>query len=94
MDVLDLAGRNALVLGVANHRSIAWGIARELSARGARLVLTYQGEKVATWKQQKGRAGFDLKGFRDVHPDLAAEFTTQGTPFRVLRRTRPKETQK
>ena len=45
MDVLDLTGRNALVLGVANHRSIAWGIARELSARGARLVLTYQGDR-------------------------------------------------
>jgi enoyl-[acyl-carrier protein] reductase I len=45
MDALDLTGRNAMVLGVANHRSIAWGIARELSARGARLVLTYQGDR-------------------------------------------------
>ena len=45
MDVLDLKGKNALVLGVANHRSIAWGIARELAARGARLVLTYQGDR-------------------------------------------------
>jgi enoyl-[acyl-carrier protein] reductase I len=45
MDVLDLAGRNALVLGVANHRSIAWGIAREVSSRGARLILTYQGDR-------------------------------------------------
>ena len=45
MDVLDQAGRNAMVLGVANHRSIAWGIARELAARGARLVLTYQGDR-------------------------------------------------
>jgi enoyl-[acyl-carrier protein] reductase I len=45
MDVLDLTGRNALVLGVANHRSIAWAIARELAGRGARLVLTYQGDR-------------------------------------------------
>lgn len=45
MDALDLTGRNAMVLGVANHRSIAWGIARELSARGARLVFTYQGDR-------------------------------------------------
>lgn len=45
MDALDLTGKNALVLGVANHRSIAWGIARELAARGARLCLTYQGER-------------------------------------------------
>ncbi len=45
MDATDLTGRTAMVLGVANHRSIAWGIARELSAHGARLVLTYQGER-------------------------------------------------
>lgn len=45
MDALDLTGRNAIVLGVANHRSIAWGIALELAARGARLCLTYQGER-------------------------------------------------
>lgn len=45
MDAPELAGRTAMVLGVANHRSIAWGIARELSARGARLVLTYQGDR-------------------------------------------------
>ena len=45
MDATDLTGRTAMVLGVANHRSIAWGIARELSAHGARLVLTYQGDR-------------------------------------------------
>jgi len=45
MDATDLTGRTAMVLGVANHRSIAWGIARELAAHGARLVITYQGER-------------------------------------------------
>ncbi len=45
MDALDLKGKNAIVMGVANHRSIAWGIARELAARGARLALTYQGDR-------------------------------------------------
>jgi len=45
LDAIDLTGKNAIVLGVANHRSIAWGIARELSARGARLALTYQGDR-------------------------------------------------
>jgi putative phage-type endonuclease len=54
-------------------------------------VLTYQGRKVATFRQQKGRQGFDLQSFRNVHPDLAAEFTNQGSPFRVLRRTQTKE---
>ena len=30
---------------MANHRSIAWGIAQALAARGARLALAYQGER-------------------------------------------------
>lgn len=57
-------------------------------------TLTFDGQKVATWKQQKGRQGFDQRAFRDAHPDLAAEFTTQGQPFRVLRRVKAKETTK
>ena len=39
-----MAGKRGLVLGVANDRSIAWGIARLLAAHGARLAFTYQGE--------------------------------------------------
>ncbi len=40
----DLTGKRALVMGVANDRSIAWGIARALHAAGAELAFTYQGE--------------------------------------------------
>ncbi len=39
-----LAGKRGLILGVANNRSIAWGIARACYAGGASLALTYQGE--------------------------------------------------
>ena len=39
-----LAGKRALILGVANDHSIAWGIAREFAAQGATLGFTYQGE--------------------------------------------------
>lgn len=39
-------GKNALVVGVANNRSLAWGIARGLYGAGADLFLTYQGERV------------------------------------------------
>ncbi|MCK0167829.1 enoyl-ACP reductase [Jannaschia sp. S6380] len=42
MGLLD--GKRALVMGVANDRSIAWGIARALAAEGAELAFTYQGE--------------------------------------------------
>lgn len=40
-----LEGMTGLVVGVANKRSIAWAIARKMDAAGARLVLTYQGER-------------------------------------------------
>jgi enoyl-[acyl-carrier protein] reductase I len=43
---IDLAGRNGLVLGVANKRSLAWGIAQKLSQAGMRLAFTYQGERM------------------------------------------------
>src|SRR4051794_31383420 len=39
-------GKRGLVLGVANKRSIAWAIARELAAGGANLAFTYQGERI------------------------------------------------
>ncbi|PAQ14369.1 enoyl-[acyl-carrier-protein] reductase [Bacillaceae bacterium SAOS 7] len=43
---LSLAGKTFVVMGVANKRSIAWGIARSLHAAGARLIFTYAGERL------------------------------------------------
>ncbi|HZG61456.1 MAG TPA: enoyl-ACP reductase FabI [Anoxybacillus sp.] len=43
---LSLKGRTYVVMGVANKRSIAWGIARSLHAAGARLIFTYAGERL------------------------------------------------
>ncbi|WP_193141682.1 enoyl-ACP reductase [Meridianimarinicoccus sp. MJW13] len=39
-----MTGKRGLILGVANERSIAWGIARAMAAEGAELAFTYQGE--------------------------------------------------
>jgi enoyl-[acyl-carrier protein] reductase I len=39
-----MAGKRGLVMGVANNRSIAWGIARAARAAGAELAFTYQGD--------------------------------------------------
>ena len=39
-------GKTALVMGVANRRSIAWAIARRLADEGARLAFTFQGERI------------------------------------------------
>lgn len=40
-----LSGKTVLVMGVANKRSIAWGIAKSCYREGARLVFTYQGDR-------------------------------------------------
>ena len=42
-----MAGKKGLVMGVANDRSIAWGIAKTVSAAGAQLAFTYQGDALA-----------------------------------------------
>ena len=42
-----LNGKRGLVMGIANNRSIAWGIARILSEEGARIAVTYQGESLS-----------------------------------------------
>jgi len=41
---LLMQGKKGLVMGVANDRSIAWGIAQQVAAQGATLAFTYQGE--------------------------------------------------
>ena len=42
----DLSGKTGLVVGIANKRSIAWAIAKAASEAGARLAVTYQGERL------------------------------------------------
>ena len=39
-----MRGKRGLVMGVANHRSLAWGIAKACRAHGAELAFTYQGD--------------------------------------------------
>src|ERR1700693_1405845 len=39
-----MAAKRGLIMGVANERSIAWGIARVLAGQGAKLAFTYQGD--------------------------------------------------
>tara|TARA_B100001093_G_C26709518_1_gene962783 strand:- start:370 stop:1161 length:792 start_codon:yes stop_codon:yes gene_type:complete len=40
----QLSGKRGLIMGVANERSIAWGIAKSMHEAGAELAFTYQGE--------------------------------------------------
>jgi enoyl-[acyl-carrier protein] reductase I len=42
-----MAGKKGLILGVANERSLAWGITRAVAEHGAELALTFQGDALA-----------------------------------------------
>jgi enoyl-[acyl-carrier protein] reductase I len=44
--MIDLAGKTAVVFGLANKRSIAWGIAQKLHAAGATLAICYQNDRM------------------------------------------------
>ena len=49
---IDLTGKRALVMGVANHRSLSWAIAQNLSRAGATLCLTYAGERLRSMVEE------------------------------------------
>ncbi|PZU99604.1 MAG: enoyl-[acyl-carrier-protein] reductase FabI [Leptolyngbya sp.] len=62
--MLDLTGKNALVTGIANNKSIAWGIAQQLHAAGANLGITYLPD-------ERGRMEGKVKDLVDpLHPSL------------------------
>src|SRR5215469_11039851 len=67
-------GRRALIIGVANEKSLAWAIAQELKAQGAEVALTYQGEvlekRVRPLAEQIGAA---VVGELDVTVDAQIE---------------------
>lgn len=46
MYTIDLSNKRGLIAGVANQRSIAWGIAEKLAQAGAQLAFSYQGERL------------------------------------------------
>ena len=56
-----LEGKLALVAGVANRRSIAWAVAQELAAQGAKLAFTYQGARIeSSVRELAASIGCDL----------------------------------
>ena len=62
--MLDLSGKKALVTGIANNRSIAWGIAQQLHAAGAEIGVTYLPD-------DKGRAEGKVKKLTEpLNPSL------------------------
>jgi enoyl-[acyl-carrier protein] reductase I len=68
------AEKNALVLGVANKRSIAWAIAKRLADDGANLAFTFQGERIEkNVRELAETVGSTLVTELDVRDDAAIE---------------------
>jgi enoyl-[acyl-carrier protein] reductase I len=66
----SLAGRTAVVFGVANKRSIAWSIAQQIHAAGANVAITYQNERLKMEAEDliqslPGAVGFQCDVTRD-----------------------------
>ncbi|WBU55483.1 enoyl-ACP reductase FabI [Paracoccus sediminicola] len=69
-----LKGKRGLVMGVANDRSIAWGIARALADQGAELAFSYQGDMFAQRVQPLAESvGSDLLVDVDVTDDASLD---------------------
>ena len=89
MDLLQLQGKNIVVMGVANERSIAWGIAKKLFDVGANVIFTYRKER------SKGKIEKLLTGYEDINAtvvecdvnsdeSIAKAFQQIGEQFKVI----------
>ncbi len=71
---MNLQGKRALVMGVANDHSIAWGIAKALRGAGAELAFTYQGEAFGRRVQPLAASlGCDFLVDADVNDDASLD---------------------
>jgi len=75
--MIDLKGKTAVVFGLANKRSIAWGIAQRLQEAGAQLAICYQNERMkaeadSLIQEMPGASGFQCDVSNDA--EIAALF--------------------
>lgn len=71
---ISLQGKRGLIMGVANERSIAWGIAKAMAEAGAELAFTYQGEAFGSrLKPLAESVGSDLMVDVDVNDDASLD---------------------
>ncbi len=68
--MIDLKGKVAVVFGLANKRSIAWGIAQKLSEAGATLAICYQNERL---KREADALIPELKDARAYQCDVSSD---------------------
>src|SRR5690606_15016582 len=71
-----MAGKRGLIMGVANNRSIAWGIAKALHAQGAQIAFSYQGDALKKRVEPlAAEVGSDFLVECDVTNDAAMDET-------------------
>ncbi len=75
-----MAGKRGLIMGVANERSLAWGIAAACAAQGAELAFTYQGEAL----EQRVRPLAETVGSSLVVPCDVADDASIDAAFAAL----------
>jgi enoyl-[acyl-carrier protein] reductase I len=78
-----MAGKRGLIMGVANNRSIAWGIAKACAAQGAEIALTYQGDAL---KKRVEPLAVEL-GSRLVLPCDVTDTASMDAVFETLAKT-------
>jgi enoyl-[acyl-carrier protein] reductase I len=72
--MINLSGKTAVVFGLANKRSIAWGIAQKLHEAGATLAICYQNERM---KAEAGELINDLPGASGFQCDVSNDAEIQ-----------------
>jgi enoyl-[acyl-carrier protein] reductase I len=68
--MIDLKGKVAVVFGLANKRSIAWGIAQKLSEAGATLAICYQNERL---QREADELAADLPNTKTFRCDVSID---------------------
>jgi enoyl-[acyl-carrier protein] reductase I len=76
-----MAGKRGLIMGVANNRSIAWGIAKALADQGAEIAFSYQGEAL---KKRVEPLAAEIGVTTLVECDVSSD-TAMDETFRVLK---------
>ncbi|KQB97110.1 enoyl-ACP reductase [Loktanella sp. 1ANDIMAR09] len=75
---ISMQGKRGLIMGVANERSIAWGIAKAMADAGAELAFTYQGEAFGKRLEPlAATVGSDIMVDVDVNDDVSMDLAFQ-----------------
>jgi enoyl-[acyl-carrier protein] reductase I len=85
--MIDLKGKVAVVFGLANKRSIAWGIAQKLSEAGATIAVCYQNERLQREAEELAADLPNAKTFRcdvSIDADIDAVFEQLKTTYGKL----------